>query len=526
MKEANSVGLTDQGLIEKIQNGAIDIDKIADEDLRKKIESYQQWYDKAMECYYAITDLQEKESELYQQRFENAQQYWDEQIEFIDAQRELYKYNQHQGLDSNIKKLRENVSNSLSEVRRLTKHMNKAVADKKIKKGTEAWYEMKTTIEQAKLQVYEYQSKVAEAINETYDGIQKLREARQEYANNRGSYFGANGERRQAANQIDSEQARVQKLWAALRADAKKNGTDFINSQAYRERLAEIYDAMNGVSEQYIKLIELDKQYYEGRKSLNDAYSSITQSKYAKSEAFGNYESVKKYNAEISNLKANLTLTNKEARKMRKDLDNAVASGAIKKGSSEWVAQVTAIKEVENSAKQLEVQIEQDKQAAIDLDYKLRFEKALQRADQFIDKLETINSLLTDEMMYDYNTGSLTDAGMLSLVLNNESLSEHTAKLQQYLVERQQIIDQYNKKEFGREKFDEKMAEVDSNVNNELKNVQSSRDAILTIIKNQTRAELDALNKLIDARKEALKKKKEWTYCSYLFNCWKPLRAI
>lgn len=57
--KAESVGLSDK-YKDLVQNGAIDIEDIADEDLQKAIENYEKWYDAAQECLDNISDLQEE----------------------------------------------------------------------------------------------------------------------------------------------------------------------------------------------------------------------------------------------------------------------------------------------------------------------------------------------------------------------------------------------------------------------------------------------------------------------------------
>ena len=54
------------------------------------------------------------------------------------------------------------------------------------------------------------------------------------------------------------------------------------------------------------------------------------------------------------------------------------------------------------------------------------------------------------------------------------------------------------------------MSENDSNIQNALKNANSYKQQILSIVKTQSQKEQDALFKVIDARKDALKKKKEY----------------
>ena len=117
--------------------------------------------------------------------------------------------------------------------------------------------------------------------------------------------------------------------------------------------------------------------------------------------------------------------------------------------------------------------------------------------------------------MYDYDTGQLTDMGALSLTLNAQSMNDSLDNLQTYIKKRQQIIDDFaNGDEAtakdGEKTYDELMSENDSNIQNALKNANSYKQQILSIVKTQSQKEQDALFKVIDARKEALKKKKEY----------------
>ena len=104
----------------------------------------------------------------------------------------------------------------------------------------------------------------------------------------------------------------------------------------------------------------------------------------------------------------------------------------------------------------------------------------------------------------------LTEFGALSIVLNAKQLDTSLTTLKDYVKKRQQIMDDFKAEKFGQETYDKLMAENDSSLQNALKNAQSYQQAILGIIKNQAKAEQDALFKVIDARKDALKKKKDY----------------
>lgn len=116
----------------------------------------------------------------------------------------------------------------------------------------------------------------------------------------------------------------------------------------------------------------------------------------------------------------------------------------------------------------------------------------------------------TEEMMYDYDTGFLTEFGALSIVINAKELDTSLTTLKDYVKKRQQIMDDFKADKFGQETYDKLMSENDSSLQSALKNAQSYQQAILGIIKSQAKAEQDALFKVIDARKDALKKKRDY----------------
>ena len=69
MQEAANVGLSADWQ-EKIKNGKIDIEMITDEGLKEQIDSFQQWYEKALDASDAIDDLNISISELNKQRWD------------------------------------------------------------------------------------------------------------------------------------------------------------------------------------------------------------------------------------------------------------------------------------------------------------------------------------------------------------------------------------------------------------------------------------------------------------------------
>lgn len=250
--------------------------------------------------------------------------------------------------------------------------------------------------------------------------------------------------------------------------------------------------------------------YYDKRMDYEKALAEKEEEARNFADAHGDYTKSSDYNAEISSQKKQRDLAQQKVDALKKQLASALSSGKIKKDSEEWLEMSTTITEAESAVKDLDTTIENTKQKQLTTKYEEMFDRAIAKAEQLISKIDTINDLLTEEMMYDYDTGQLTDMGALSLTLNAQSMNDSLDTLQNYVKKRQQIIDDYNNKLFGEQKYDELMSENDSNIQNALKNANSYKQQILSIVKTQSQKEQDALFKVIDARKEALKKKKEY----------------
>ena len=267
--------------------------------------------------------------------------------------------------------------------------------------------------------------------------------------------------------------------------------------------------------------------YYDKRMDYEKALADKEEEARNLTEAQGKYIESKSYDAEISSQKKQRDLAQQKVDALKKQLASALSSGKIKKGSEEWLEMSTTITEAESAVKDLDTTIENTKQKQLTTKYEELFDRAIAKAEQLISKIDTINDLLTEEMMYDYDTGQLTDMGALSLTLNAQSMNDSLDNLQKYVKKRQQIIDDYNNKLFGEQKYDELMSENDSNIQNALKNANSYKQQILSIVKTQSQKEQDALFKVIDARKDALKKKRDyWEYDKKLKSSTKEINLL
>lgn len=272
------------------------------------------------------------------------------------------------------------------------------------------------------------------------------------------------------------------------------------------------YAAMRVTNEQ--EKFKNVQNYYSG---WNDRYSNYTeqhQKKYEKSEAHGNYTNSKKYDTQINDLQKQRKYKQNEVTDLQKQLNASVKSGIIKKGSEEWLEMTNQILEAQNAVSDFDTQIEQAKQDKITTVYEEMFDRAIEKANRLKDKISSINDLITEDMMIDKDTGNLTEMGALSITMNSQQLDTELNNLQTYVKKRQQIMDDFangsNKSKYGEKTYDELMSENDSAMQESLKNANNYRQSIISIVINQAKAVQDAMFKEIDARKKALKKKKEY----------------
>lgn len=189
MAAASGVGLS-SSYASKVRNGKIDIETIKDETLKEKIESYRDYYEKALDCKDAIEELKETEASLYAQRVENASKKYDgilgvieheknildEYINRSEAQGWLVSAKYYDALASNERK---NIAQLKKEKAEMLNGLQTAMKSGTITKGSESWYELVGSVDEVTLaiaesetQLKEYAQTIQQLSWETFDLLQ------------------------------------------------------------------------------------------------------------------------------------------------------------------------------------------------------------------------------------------------------------------------------------------------------------------------------------------------------------------
>ena len=198
-KEFNAVvkenGLS-SNIVKKIKDGSINIKKY-DEDTQKAISEAKKFWDASLDCKDAIDELNESLSDLYKQQFELIVTKWEKALQNLQhtAERVQSRIDNRTAYASdyvgygetrsaataNIKDYRSLVNNAVSqrtkrqsELAALNKDLNSKVKSGKIKKGSEAYYDMLKEIQDVENEIDSLNGSIVDysnAISEQYRNI-------------------------------------------------------------------------------------------------------------------------------------------------------------------------------------------------------------------------------------------------------------------------------------------------------------------------------------------------------------------
>ena len=190
MQKAESVGLSDYHK-DLVAKGGLSIENITDSTLKEQIKTYQEWYEKALGCADAVSDLQDKLAELAKTKFDSITAQYEAKTQDIDhtvnlINGELEKaeaLNQiagesfyHALIDreqAKLSTLEQEYSEKLSALR-------EAVFGGSVETGSQAWQDMKAdidsvteSIQKSERQLIDYEKSLRETAAQKFDSLEK-----------------------------------------------------------------------------------------------------------------------------------------------------------------------------------------------------------------------------------------------------------------------------------------------------------------------------------------------------------------
>lgn len=137
------------------------------------------------------------------------------------------------------------------------------------------------------------------------------------------------------------------------------------------------------------------------------------------------------------------------------------------------------------------------------------FERALEAANHLRNTISGIGDLISEDMMYDDN-GKLTDFGITKLATSVKEYESYMGDIQTIQQKIATIQGLKGSEHYSELEYTEDLRKAQEELTEAIKNGGSARDAIVNIMKSQSKAELDAIFKVIDARNKLLQKTEDY----------------
>lgn len=240
-----------------------------------------------------------------------------------------------------------------------------------------------------------------------------------------------------------------------------------------------------------LELLDAQKSYLESIINLKKAQNSDLSK--------DDYESqITKNDEEIEKQKAIKSAAEENAKKYANDPNNEY----FKQYTQEALDADTAINNLEADNESLQDTMRNDI-------YFRGFERALEAANHLRNTISGIGDLISEDMMYD-DDGKLTDFGITKLATSVKEYESYMGDIQTIQQKIATIQGLKGSEHYSELEYTEDLRKAQEELTEAIKNGGNAREAILSIMKSQSKAELDAIFKVIDARNKLLQKTEDY----------------
>lgn len=266
------------------------------------------------------------------------------------------------------------------------------------------------------------------------------------------------------------------------------------------------------------------KAYYDAKQNYESIQGNNASSAAKLKQAKGEDLITEDYQKQIDSNEKQAQLYEESAKTMQLNLDEKVKAGDIKKGSQEWMQMQGEIDACTSSANDLRTTNEELKNSMRDDIYYRGFERAIKAAQNLQNSLTTISSLIDEDAMFD-DDGNLTDYGTAAIATNIANVKSEKEELNQLMQERAKMAE--HRDEYSDTEWADAIQKSDQYIADAVKSIKSAEDSVTTILKNNAKQKLDAINKTISAYSEAIKKSNDYyTYDKQLKSSNKDIQIL
>lgn len=293
---AANVGL-DPSYISKIQNGTLDVEKVTNEDLKKKIDEYKDYYSKYESAADNVAKLEDKITELAEKRLEIIEKEYDAIVDINDAIKTVADSkislndalgmaidnpDNYANLNNSIKAQEDTYNQLTKKLFDYQKEINSQISSGYLKKGSEAYQAAMKNIQDFTAKIYDASTSLLElrdkldqikidTIQNAIDGIKRNSDITEKYI----SYLQSQNRdvpENLYTDRIDNNNAQVQQNLKQMEIYRKKQAVLDVNSKSYQDYAEKIQTLKENTLELITDNESLQDSIYELRfKPLDDA---------------------------------------------------------------------------------------------------------------------------------------------------------------------------------------------------------------------------------------------------------------
>lgn len=293
---AANVGL-DPSYISKIQNGTLDVEKVTNEDLKKKIDEYKDYYSKYESAADNVAKLEDKITELTEKRLEIITDTYDAIVDINDSIKSVADSkislndalgvaidnpDNYASINKSIKAQEDTYNQLTKKLSDYQKEVDSQLSSGYLKKGSEAYQAAMKNIQDFTAKIYDASTSLLElrdkldqikidTIQNVIDGIKRNSDITEKYI----SYLQSQNRdvpENLYTDRIDNNNAQVQQNLKQMEIYRKKQAVLDVNSKSYQDYAEKIQTLKENTLELITDNESLQDSIYELRfKSLDDA---------------------------------------------------------------------------------------------------------------------------------------------------------------------------------------------------------------------------------------------------------------
>ena len=269
----------------------------------------------------------------------------------------------------------------------------------------------------------------------------------------------------------------------------------------------EIVDINRKIRETKIKKLDNIKDDYENLVSLSESMADYNESVSDLSEKLnlvGDSKALKKSMDMQAAMREALV---NEQKQLTTQLNALVADGTIAKNTDTWNKWQEEINKVKKSIVDCDSALVDLKESIMEVRYN-NFEKAIDNLDFTGDMSSAVRDLMNKEGIYDDDI-QLTSSGYAQLAMMSTQLTSAKQKTVDYQRAIKALKEDLQNGNLTQAQYNDKLQEFQKEQMDAAKATKSAKDAILDLVKNGIEKQTEAMEKLINKRKEELQKMKE-----------------